>query len=186
MDRKNLTSEQAATLLATLESRFKANPMRHAEIEWHAVLEKLNSNPDALRSLQAMEASGGEPDVMGYDKSQGKYLFVDCAKESPEGRRSLCYDRKALDSRKEAKPVTSAMDMAEEMGIELLDETLYRKLQELGEFDLKTSSWVLTTPAVRKLGGALFMDRRYDRVFVYHNGAQSYYSGRGFRGVLFV
>lgn len=186
MEIGNLTGKQVEDLLELLKKRFAANPGRHVGIVWEEVMKKLEKHPEALKSLYAMEETGGEPDVIGYDKEKSVYLFVDCAKESPEGRRSLCYDREALDSRKEAKPSTSAMEMAETMGVQLLDEAQYRKLQELGEFDLKTSSWVLTTPAVRKLGGALFMDRRYDRVFIYHNGAQSYYSGRGFRGALFV
>lgn len=166
MNIQNLTDKQAEELMEVLKKRFTDNPDRHAGIVWEEILKKLEKHPAALKSLYAMEETGGEPDVIGYDEEKGSYLFVDCAKESPEGRRSLCYDREALDSRKEAKPSTSAMEMAETMGVQLLDEAQYRKLQELGEFDLKTSSWVLTTPSVRKLGGALFMDRRYDRVFI--------------------
>jgi hypothetical protein len=147
---------------------------------------RLKAAPAKLRALEAMEASGGEPDVIGRDGRSGPFLFVDCAAESPKGRRSLCYDRKALDARKEHKPADSAMDVAAAMGVELLDEAQYRRLQELGEFDTKTSSWLLTPPAIRKLGGAVFGDRRYDTVFLYHNGADSYYAARGFRGILLV
>lgn len=173
-------------LLATLEARFDAHPRRHAGITWAAVAKRLAAAPDKLRALQAMEETGGEPDVVGVERKSGEVLFVDCSAESPAGRRSTCYDRAALDARKEHKPAAAAVEMAAEMGIELLDEERYRALQELGEFDLKTSSWLATPPAMRKLGGALFGDRRYGTVFVYHNGAQSYYAARGFRGLLRV
>ena len=172
-------------LIETLKARFEKNLHRHNGITWAAVQARLEGNPDALRSLRAMEASGGEPDVIGADKS-GHVTFCDCSAESPSGRRSLCYDREALDSRKENKPSGSAVEMAAEMGIELLTEQQYRELQQLGEFDAKTSSWVQTPTDVRSLGGALFCDRRYGKVFVYHNGAQSYYAARGFRGRLRV
>ena len=172
-------------LLATLEARFEKNKARHKGIEWAAVEARLEDNADALESLRAMEATGGEPDVIAADKS-GRITFCDCSAESPSGRRSLCYDKKALDARKEAKPGGSAVEMAGKMGIELLTEEQYRELQKLGEFDVKTSSWVETPPDVRALGGALFCDRRYGKVFVYHNGAQSYYAARGFRGRLRV
>jgi hypothetical protein len=164
-----------------LQARFRKNMHRHAAIEWAAVQARLERNLDAMRSLEAMEESGGEPDVIGDDAS-GHVTFCDCSAESPAGRRSLCYDREALDARKENKPAGSAEAMAAELGVELLTEQEYRELQQLGEFDLKTSSWVRTPPDVRALGGALYCDRRYGRVFVYHNGAQSYYAARGFRG----
>jgi hypothetical protein len=173
-------------LLRTLESRFEKHGSRHEGISWEKVLARLEASPDALEALRRMEASGGEPDVIGFEKSSGKLVFCDCSAESPPGRRSLCYDRAALDARKEAKPAGSAVEAAGEMGIELLDEARYRELQRLGEFDLKTSSWVATPADVRALGGALFCDRRYGKVFVYHNGAQSYYAARGFRGLLRV
>jgi hypothetical protein len=172
-------------LLAVLKARFEKNTTRHRGIAWAAVQARLERNPDALRSLGGMEASGGEPDVIGEDES-GHVTFCDCSAESPSGRRSLCFDRDALDSRKENKPQGSAVEMAAELGIDLLTEEQYRELQQLGEFDVKTSSWVRTPPDVRSLGGALFCDRRYGRVFVYHNGAQSYYAARGFRGRLRV
>lgn len=172
-------------LVATLQARFEKNMQRRRGIAWAAVEERLERNPGALDSLRAMEESGGEPDVVGEDDA-GRIIFVDCAAESPTGRRSLCYDRDALDARKEHKPAGSAMEMAADMGIELLTEEDYRELQALGEFDLKTSSWVRTPSDVRSRGGALFCDRRYGRVFVYHNGAQSYYAARGFRGRLRV
>jgi hypothetical protein len=174
------------TLLQTLKTRFEANMKRHKGVSWDAVQARLDANPRALKSLQQMEETGGEPDVIAVDKASGAVTFCDCAAESPAGRRSLCYDRAALDARKEAKPSGSAVEMAEAMGVELLTEESYRALQTLGEFDLKTSSWVRTPAAVRKLGGSLFCDRRYDTVFVYHNGAQSYYAARGFRGSLKV
>lgn len=172
-------------LLETLQARFLKNMGRHAGIDWDAVRAPLESDRAALESLGRMEATGGEPDLIGRDED-GRLIFCDCSPESPAGRRSICYDRKALDSRKEHKPKDSATDMAASMGIELLTEAQYRRLQELGEFDTKTSSWIDTPPEVRKLGGALFCDRRYGRVFTYHNGAQSYYAARGFRGLLRV
>lgn len=171
-------------LLQTLKARFDKHPSRHEGIAWDLVQARLESHPAALTSLQAMEASGGEPDVIGFDKKSGKITFCDCSPETPSGRRSLCFDREALNARKENKPDGSAVDMAASMGIELLTEEQYRALQTLGEFDLKTSSWVATPKDVRALGGALFCDRRYGRVFTYHNGAQSYYAARGFRGAL--
>jgi hypothetical protein len=173
-------------LLRVLENRFEKNMQRHTRIAWADVQARLESNSNALRSLGAMEASGGEPDVIGRDNKTGHFTFCDCSAESPPGRRSVCYDRAALDSRKEHKPQSSAVEMAAEMGIDLLAEEQYRELQKLGEFDLKTSSWIKTPPDVRALGGALFCDRRYGKVFVYHNGAQSYYAARGFRGLLRV
>jgi hypothetical protein len=173
-------------LLETLKARFEKNKNRHEGIEWAEVQTKLEANPEKLWSLREMEKTGGEPDVVAYDKKTGEILFYDCSAESPSGRRSLCYDRKALESRKEHKPKSSALDIAAAMGIELLTEDQYRELQELGEFDTKTSSWVETPPEIRKLDGALFCDRHYDTVFVYHNGAESYYAARGFRGSLRV
>jgi hypothetical protein len=181
-----MKAQERDQLLATLEARFAKHAKRHAGIAWADVLARLEGRPAALKSLAAMEASGGEPDVIGRDGKSGPILFCDCAPETPTGRRSLCFDREALDARKEAKPSGSAVEAAAAMGIELLDEAQYRALQTLGEFDLKTSSWIATPPAVRKLGGALFCDRRYGQVFVYHNGAQSYYAVRGFRGLLRV
>jgi hypothetical protein len=180
-----MKSAERDGLLETLRARFEKNAHRHQGITWRAVVARLEGNAAALKALQAMESSGGEPDVIGVERS-GHVTFYDCAAESPSGRRSLCYDREALDARKEAKPKGSAVEMAAEMGIELLTEQQYRALQELGEFDLKTSSWVETPPDVRSFGGALFCDRRYGKVFVYHNGAQSYYAARGFRGRLRV
>ncbi|MBS1954426.1 MAG: DUF4256 domain-containing protein [Cyanobacteria bacterium SZAS-4] len=182
--KKELSSQQSADLLKTLKSRFEKNANRHKGIEWSKVEAKLKSHPEKLWSLNEMENTGGEPDVVGVDKKSGEFIFFDCAAESPKDRRSFCYDKEALDSRKEAKPANSAVDCADSMGIELLTEEQYRELQTLGKFDLKTSSWVKTPEAIRKLGGALFCDRRYDHVFVYHNGAQSYYAVRGFRGSL--
>lgn len=173
-------------LLQTLKRRFETNPRRHEGIAWAEVQARLESHPEALRSLHEMESTGGEPDVIGQDPETGRLTFCDCCAESPSGRRSLCYDREGLDSRKEHKPRGSAVEMAESMGIDLLTEEQYRDLQRLGEFDTKTSSWASTPPDVRSLGGALFCDRRYGRVFVYHNGAQSYYASRAFRGVLRV
>lgn len=184
--RKELSSEQCDELLDTLKKRFEKNKNRHKGVEWDKVQTKLEANPGKLWSLNEMELTGGEPDVVSYDKKTGEYLFYDCSTESPKGRRSFCYDRKALDSRKEYKPANSAIDMAEAMGIELLTEEQYRELQQLGEFDTKTSSWIVTPANIRKLGGAIFCDRRYDTVFVYHNGAESYYAARGFRGALRV
>ena len=181
-----LKPKQRQELLETLEARFEKNRNRHQGLEWTRIQSKLEAHPEKLWSLAEMEKTGGEPDVVRYDTKTGEYIFVDCAAESPEGRRSFCYDRQALDSRKEAKPKNNAMDMAAAMGIEILTEQEYRALQELGEFDLKTSSWLKTPPEIRKLGGAIFGDRRYDHVFVYHNGASSYYAARGFRGALRV
>lgn len=171
-------------LFEVLESRFEANPRRHQEVPWSLVDAKLAANADLLQVLDEMERTGGEPDVIGCDRKAGTVTFCDCSPESPKGRRSLCYDRAALAARKENKPGGNVVEMAAAMGIELLTEAQYRQLQELGEFDRKTSSWVATPPAIRKLGGALFCDRRYDQVFVYHNGAESYYAARGFRGTL--
>jgi hypothetical protein len=181
-----LSPEQKNALLATLEERFEKNKPRHEGIAWADVLARLEANPDKLWSLHEMERTGGEPDVVCRDAASGKLTFMDCAAESPKGRRSLCYDRDALNSRKEYKPANSALDMAAEMGISILSEAEYRSLQQLFPFDLKTSSWILTPPDVRKLGGALFCDRRYNQVFTYHNGAESYYAARGFRGSLRV
>ncbi|NUM80075.1 DUF4256 domain-containing protein [bacterium] len=181
---KKLSAEQAEKLFSILKTRFEKNINRHKGFEWAKIQTKLETNADKLWSLHEMERTGGEPDVVGFDKKTGEYIFYDCSAESPDGRRSFCYDRKALDSRKEHKPKNSAMDMAAGMGIEILSEEQYRELQTLGEFDLKTSSWVKTPEAIRKLGGAVFCDRRYDHVFVYHNGAESYYAARGFRGML--
>jgi hypothetical protein len=181
-----MNAKEREELLQALAARFKKNPQRHAGIEWKDVQGKLEGNPDALKSLHAMETTGGEPDVIGEDKDSGQLIFCDCSPQSPIGRRSLCYDADARAARKEHKPESSAAEMAAVMGIELLTEEMYRKLQELGEFDTKTSSWIKTPPEVRALGGALFCDRRYGRVFVYHNGAESYYAARGFRGLLRV
>ncbi|HKR62115.1 MAG TPA: DUF4256 domain-containing protein [Thermoanaerobaculia bacterium] len=183
---KQISAKQRDELLATLQERFDENSSRHKGVQWDKLEAKLKANPDALSSLYEMERTGGEPDVIGYDKKKDEYLFCDCSAESPKGRRSYCYDRAALNARKEHKPANNAVDVATEMGIELLTEDEYRQLQTLGEFDLKTSSWIQTPPAIRKLGGALFCDRRYDTVFVYHNGAESYYAARGFRGLLRV
>jgi hypothetical protein len=173
-------------LLETLKSRFDKNMPRHKGIEWAKVQARLEADPEKLLSLEEMENTGGEPDVVGQDKKTGRFIFFDCSAESPDGRRSVCYDREGLESRKEHRPKTSAIDMAKAMGIELLTEEQYRELQKLGEFDTKTSSWVQTPSSIRKLGGALFCDRRYGTVFTYHNGAQSYYAARGFRGSLTV
>lgn len=181
-----LSPEQREELLETLQARFEQNMGRHQGLDWAAVQAKLAADAGKLWSLHAMERTGGEPDVVGHDAPTGEYLFVDCAAESPKGRRSLCYDRAALDARKENKPAGSALDMAAELGIELLTEEQYRTLQTLGAFDTKTSSWVKTPAEIRRLGGAIFCDRRYDHVFTYHNGADSYYAARGFRGALKV
>ncbi len=170
----------------SLKSRFNKNMNRHPDLEWAKVQATLCRQPEKLRSLHEMERTGGEPDVVSYDKKTEEFLFFDCSPESPDGRRSICYDREALDSRKENKPKNNAMEMADAMGIELLTEEQYRELQKLGKFDTKTSSWVVTPAAIRKLGGAIFCDCRYNHVFVYHNGAESYYAGRGFRGSLRV
>jgi len=183
---KALTKKEKSQLLATLQARFEANPHRHEGVEWSKVQAKLEKSPDKLRTLARMEETGGEPDVVILGGEGGTLLFVDCAAESPSGRRSLCFDEAALQARKENKPAGSAMGLAEEMGATILSEKQYRELQKLGEFDLKTSSWVQTPAKIRKLGGALFCDRRFDTVFVYHNGATSYYAARGFRAALEV
>ncbi|UQB70219.1 DUF4256 domain-containing protein [Epilithonimonas zeae] len=185
-NKPRLSSEQQEELIKILKTRFEKNPKRHENIQWEDVQKKLESNPEKLWSLNEMERTDGEPDVVGYDKKTDEYHFADCSAESPKGRRSLCYDRDALKSRKEHKPVNSAIDLANEIGIEILNEEQYRELQTLGNFDLKTSSWVKTPEEIRKLGGAIFCDRRYNNVFLYHNGAESYYAARGFRGVLKV
>jgi hypothetical protein len=185
-NKKELSSEQRENLLNVLKARFEKNMDRHKSIDWVNVQAKLEANVEKLWPLNEMERTGGEPDVVGYDKKTGEYIFYDCSMESPKGRRSLCYDREALEARKEFKPENSAIDMAASMGIELLPEEEYRELQKLGNFDLKTSSWVKTPADIRKLGGAIFCDRRYNTVFVYHNGAESYYAARGFRGSLRV
>jgi hypothetical protein len=183
---KKLSPEQREALISTLRTRFEKNLNRHKGIEWAKLHEKLEASPDKLWSLHEMERTGGEPDVVGQDKKTGEYLFFDCSPESPKGRVAVCFDREGLESRKEHKPADTAMDMAAAMGVEIMTEEQYRDLQQLGNFDLKTSSWVATPADVRKLGGALFGDRRFGRVFIYHNGAQSYYSARGFRGTLRV
>jgi uncharacterized protein DUF4256 len=185
-NKKVLSSGQREELFRALKARFEKNMHRHQGLEWAQVQAKLEAHAEKLWSLSEMERTGGEPDVVGHDKKTGEYIFYDCSAESPKDRRSLCYDREALESRKENKPANNAMDVASAMGIELLTEEQYRALQKLGNFDTKTSSWVQTPSAIRKLGGALFCDRRYDTVFVYHNGAESYYAARGFRGLLRV
>lgn len=185
-NKKKLSPEQREELLNTLKARFEKNMNRHKGLEWAKVLVKLEANPDKLWSLNEMEKTGGEPDVIGHDKKTGEYIFYDCSAESPKGRRSVCYDHEALEKRKEHKPEDSAVEMAADMGIELLTEEQYRELQQFGNFDTKTSSWVKTPSEIRKHGGALFCDRRYDHVFLYHNGADSYYAARGFRGLLRV
>jgi hypothetical protein len=184
--KKELSPEQREELLRTLKARFEKNMNRHKDIEWTKVQARLEANPEKLWSLHEMERTGGEPDVVGHDKSTGETIFYDCSAESPQGRRSVCYDREALESRKKFKPENNAIDMASAMGIELLTEKQYRELQKLGNFDTKTSSWVKTPADIRKLGGAIFADFRYGHVFVYHNGAESYYAARGFRGSLRV
>ena len=184
--KKELSKKQREELLKTLKARFEKNMNRHKNIEWTAIQSKLEANLEKIWSLNEMENTGGEPDVVGFDKKTGEYIFYDCSAESPNGRRSLCYDREALNSRKENKPKSNAIDMANEIGIEILSEEQYRDLQKLGNFDTKTSSWVKTPADIRKLGGAVFCDRRYNRVFLYHNGAESYYAARGFRGSLSV
>jgi hypothetical protein len=186
MNNKKLSTEKREELLKTLKGRFEKNMNRHKGLEWTPLRTKLEANSEKLWSLSEMERTGGEPDVVGHDKKTGEFIFYDCSPESPKGRRSICYDREALDARKEHKPGSSAMDMAAAMSIEILTETEYRTLQKLGDFDSKTSSWVRTPSDIRKLGGAIFCDRRYDTVFVYHNGADSYYAARGFRGSLKV
>jgi hypothetical protein len=186
MSNVTLSKKQREDLLKALKARFEKNMHRHKDLGWPQVQAKLEAHAEKLWSLNEMERTGGEPDVVGQGKETGEYVFYDCSEQSPKDRRSLCYDREALESRKEAKPKDSAINMAAAMGIELLTEAQYRELQTLGEFDTKTSSWVKTPSAIRKLGGALFCDRRYDTVFVYHNGAESYYAARGFRGLLKV
>jgi hypothetical protein len=184
--KKKLSQEQNEELLRILKTRFEKNMKRHEGIQWNKIGEKLKNNPQKLWSLNEMERTGGEPDVIGYDKKSGEFIFYDCSEESPKGRRSVCYDHEAHESRKENKPESNAMDMAAEMGIEILTEEQYRELQKLGEFDTKTSSWIKTPSDIRKLGGALFADRRYNTVFIYHNSAPSYYAARGFRGMVRV
>lgn len=184
--KKELTAKQSEELLVILKTRFEKNMYRHKGIEWNALEAKLKINAEKLWSLYEMEKTDGEPDVVSYDKKTGEFIFYDCVAESPKGRRSLCYDNEALDSRKENKPKNSAMGMAAEMGIELLTEEQYRELQQVGNFDTKTSSWLKTPADIRKLGGAIFGDYRFGRIFVYHNGAESYYAGRAFRGLLRV
>ncbi|MFC0272872.1 DUF4256 domain-containing protein [Metabacillus herbersteinensis] len=183
---KELSLEQSEELLRALKARFEKNMNRHKGIEWAKVQAKLKANPEKLWSLGEMERTEGEPDVVGHDEKKDEYIFYDCSAESPKGRRSVCYDREALESRKKHKPENNAIDMAADMGIELLTEEQYRELQNLGNFDMKTSSWVKTPANIRRHGGAIFCDRRYDTVFVYHNGAESYYAARGFRGSLRV
>lgn len=185
-NKKNLTPQQQKELLNILKLRFDKHPNRHKGIDWTKLQSRLEAEPGKLWSLYEMEQTGGEPDVTGYDKKTDKYIFCDCSAESPKDRRSICYDREALNARKEHKPANTALDMAADMGIELLTEEQYRELQKLGNFDTKTSSWIQTPASIRKLGGALFCDRRYDTVFLYHNGAESYYAARGFRGALRV
>ena len=186
MAKKNLSAAQQKELLEILKARFEKNMKRHKGLEWDKVEAKLKAAPAKLWSLNEMELTGGEPDVVGFDKKSGEYIFYDCAAESPKGRRSICYDHEALEKRKENKPKDSAINMAADMGIEILTEEQYRELQQLGIFDIKTSSWVETPADIRKHGGAVFCDRRYDTVFYYHNGAESYYAARGFRGSLRV
>lgn len=186
MSKNELSVGEREKLLETLKSRFENNTPRHEGLDWSKVESRLGARPDKLRSLAEMERTGGEPDVTGFDKKTGEYIFIDCSAESPSGRRSLCYDQDALEARKTAKPKNSACAMAGEMGISLLTEEQYRALQESGEYDLKTSSWLLTPPEIRRRGGAIFGDRRYNHVFTYHNGADSYYAARGFRGLLRV
>lgn len=185
-NKRKLSSTQYEELLGTLKTRFEKNMSRHQGIKWEKALAKLEANTEKLWSLYGMESTGGEPDVVGYDKKTGEYIFYDCAAESPKGRRNVCYDREALESRKEHKPANNAIDMAAAMGTELLTEEQYRELQKLGNFDTKTSSWIKTPPDIRARGGALFADRRYGHIFVYHNGASSYYGVRAFRGSLKV
>lgn len=185
-NKKVLSPEQQEELLEILEARFKKNRNRHEGLEWTKVQAKLESNPEKLWSLDEMEETGGEPDVVDYNEKTGEYIFYDCSPESPKGRRSICYDHEALESRKQHKPENSAINMATQMGIEILTEEQYQQLQQLGNFDTKTSSWIKTPSKIRKLGGAFFCDRRYDHVFLYHNGAESYYAARAFRGSLRV
>jgi hypothetical protein len=181
---KELSSEQSNELIKKLKARFEKNMNRHKGIEWSGVLAKLESNPKKILSLNEMERTGGEPDVVSHDKKTGEYIFYDCSPETPVGRRNLCYDKEALNSRKEHKPKNNAIDMADAMGIDILSEEQYQKLQKLGNFDTKTSSWIKTPSDIRKLGGAIFADFRFSHVFIYHNGAESYYGSRGFRGLL--
>jgi hypothetical protein len=183
---KKLTTKQQDEQLAVLKKRFEKNQGRHKGINWNTVEEKLKSNPAKMSAIREMENTGGEPDVIGQDKKTGEFIFCDCSAESPSGRRSLCYDKESLDARKENKPANNVIDMAASMGVDLLTEEQYRALQQLGKFDMKTSSWLQTPPAIRKEGGAIFGDFRYGQVFVYHNGAQSYYAARGFRGCVKV
>ena len=185
-NKKELSPDQAKELLHTLKARFEKNMNRHKDIEWAKVEERLAAKPEKLWVLDEMEVTGGEPDVVDHDQKTGEYIFYDCSAESPKGRRSICYDLEGLESRKEHQPENNAIDMAAAMGVELLTEEQYRFLQQLGKFDVKTSSWIVTPPEIRKLGGALFGDRRYDHVFIYHNGAQSYYAARAFRALLKV
>ncbi|MFC6100442.1 DUF4256 domain-containing protein [Olivibacter domesticus] len=185
-NKKELSPEQNLELISILKVRFEKNMNRHKDLEWTKIQAKLEANTEKLWSLDEMENTGGEPDVVAYDKKTGEYIFFDCSAESPKGRRSVCYDHEALEARKEHKPENSAVEMAADMGIALLTEEQYRALQQLGEFDKKTSSWITTPADIRKLGGALFCDRRYNTVFLYHNGAESYYAARGFRGALWV
>ena len=185
-NKKKLSAEQRSALLSILKARFEKNMNRHRKLEWSPIQVKLDKNPEKLWSLNEMETTGGEPDIVDYDKKKDEYIFYDCSAESPKGRRSICYDGEALELRKEHKPHNSAIDMAVAMGIELLNEEQYRELQKLGNFDTKTSSWIKTPTDIRKLGGALFCDRRYNTVFLYHNGVESYYAARGFRGLLKV
>jgi hypothetical protein len=182
--KNELPASQCEQLLSTLKNRFEKNMNRHNGLDWKTIQSRLEAKPDKLWSLNEMEITGGEPDVIGYDEKSDKFLLADCSPESPAGRRSLCFDHKALESRRENKPKNSAMGMAAEMGVTLMTEEQYRQLQNLGKFDTKTSSWITTPPEIRDLGGALFSDRRYDHIFVYHNGAESYYGARGFRGTL--
>ncbi|MBL0356886.1 MAG: DUF4256 domain-containing protein [Chitinophagaceae bacterium] len=185
-NKKELSPKQLEELIKTLKARFEKNKNRHKDFDWARVQAKLEANTEKLWSLNEMERTGGEPDVVGYDKKTGEYVFYDCSAESPQGRRSFCYDRQGLESRKEHKPKNNAIDIAASMGIELLSEEQYRELQKLGKFDTKTSSWIKTPLAIRELGGAIFCDHRYNNTFVYHNGAASYYAARGFRGLLRV
>ncbi len=185
-DKNKLAPDKIEALIVTLKERFEKNMIRHNNIEWNDIQQKLKNNPEKILSLNKMESTGGEPDVIGFDEQTKEYIFCDCSAESPKDRRNICYDREALESRKEHKPQNNAIDLATEMGIDLLTEEQYRNLQKFGKFDLKTSSWIKTPDAIRKLGGALFADRRYDNVFIYHNSAPSYYGVRGFRGILKV
>lgn len=181
-----MSAEERDKLFNTLKTRFEKNMSRHKDLEWSKIESKLNANPDKLWSLNQMEKTGGEPDIVDHNEETGEFIFFDCSAESPKGRRSVCYDRKGLESRKKYKPDNNAIDMAADMGIDILTEEQYRKLQTLGKFDIKTSSWLKTPSDIRELGGAIFGDFRYERVFIYHNGAESYYAARGFRGVLRV